>query len=262
MYRKALIFSISILLSVAALARTTSNGLIHARLEPESLHYKVMFKWGLINKQAGSAVLSLNHGDKTYESTLTATSAPWADSFFRVRDTLIGRMDYVDFTPLYYEKIAHEGNEDKHDVVVYDYYTKPGTTSANCTRKVVKKGELFVDEKRTMESTGTAVDMLSSFYFMRTLPFEKWAAGHVEVLDIFSGKQKEKLSIVYQGIEDVELDGMMRPCYHITFRFTSSGGKKSSDDMDAWISADTTRIPLKLEGKLPVGKVNCLYYTR
>ena len=29
--------------------------------------------------------------------------------------------------------------------------------------------------------------------------------------------------------------------------------------MDAWISADARRIPIKLEGKLPVGKVHCLY---
>ncbi len=39
----------------------------------------------------------------------------------------------------------------------------------------------------------------------------------------------------------------------------SDGGKKTSDDMDAWISADARRIPVRLEGKLPVGKVHCVY---
>ena len=29
--------------------------------------------------------------------------------------------------------------------------------------------------------------------------------------------------------------------------------------MDAWISTDAQRIPLKLEGTLPVGKVQCFY---
>ena len=31
------------------------------------------------------------------------------------------------------------------------------------------------------------------------------------------------------------------------------------DDMEAWISADKRRIPLRLEGKLPVGKVHCIF---
>ena len=29
--------------------------------------------------------------------------------------------------------------------------------------------------------------------------------------------------------------------------------------MEAWISTAPDRIPLKLEGKLPVGKVQCFY---
>ncbi len=36
-------------------------------------------------------------------------------------------------------------------------------------------------------------------------------------------------------------------------------GAKTSDDMEAWIAAGSSRIPLKLEGKLPVGKVHCIY---
>lgn len=78
-------------------------------------------------------------------------------------------------------------------------------------------------------------------------------------LTIFSGKQKETLSIKFEGIDNLNFDGTERKVYHIKFMFTSKGGKKSSDDMDAWISADSKRIPLKLEGKLPVGKVHCIF---
>ncbi len=230
----------------------------HTRLKAEKLHYKVMFRWGLINKKAGEATLSLNHGADTYEAQLTARSEPWADRIYRVRDTLNGRMTYADFAPLFYEKIANESSDRKHDVVNYDY-SHPGKTIANCTRKVWKKGVKKVDEIRKMESDRLALDMLTSFYFMRTLPFENWTKGHVEIADIFSGKQKEMLSIVYQGKQDIELDGQSHSTYHITFKFTSKGGAKTSDDMEAWIAAGSSRIPLKLEGKLPVGKVHCIY---
>lgn len=234
----------------------------HARtvrvLQPETLTYKVMFKWGLINKKAGHATLTLTHDKHGYISQMAAASEPWADKIFRVRDTLNSRMATHDMTPLFYEKIAHEGNESKHDVVRYDYST-PGVVKADCTRRKVKKGELKVNESRSMEAEGAAVDMLSSFYFMRSLPFESIQPGHVEKIDIFSGKRKEILSIRYCGIDDIEIDDVKYPAYHVKFTFTSKGGAKTSDDMDAWISANADRIPLRMEGKLPVGKVHCLY---
>ena len=61
------------------------------------------------------------------------------------------------------------------------------------------------------------------------------------------------------GKENVEIRDEICPAYKVSFTFTGEGGKKTSDDMWAWISADTDHIPLKLEGKLPVGKVQCFY---
>lgn len=238
-------------------AQVQTLGLTTKKLEPETLHYRVMFKWGLLNKKAGTATLSLNHDNKTYTSQLTAKSEPWADRIFCVRDTLNGKMAYDGFTPLFYEKIANEGNEHKHDIVRYDYSDSP-KINANCSRKVYKKGVLKIDEDKEMSAENRAVDMLTSFYFMRTLPYEQWQPGHIEDIDIFSGKRKELLSIVYAGKVNLEVNGVDRAAYRITFKFTSGGGKKTSDDMEAWISADSDRIPLRLEGKLPVGKVHCI----
>ncbi len=237
---------------LAALASGNSA----TKMAEETLTYKVMYKWGLINKQAGTATLTLRHGADGYISQLTAASAPWADKIYMVRDTLNGRMTYDGMKPTLYEKIANEGNERKHDIV--NYQRVPGLTKADCVRRVIKKGQLKVDETRMLEARGEAVDMLSSFYFMRRLPFADWEAGHTETIDIFSGKRKELLSIRYHGKETLDIDGVSREAYHITFIFTSGGGKKTSDDMDAWISAGKDRIPLRLEGKLPVGKVHCI----
>ncbi len=229
-----------------------------AGLAPETLTYKVMFKWGLINKKAGTARLSLRHGPASYEATMAAASAPWADRIYKVRDTLNGRMAYSDFAPLYYEKIAHEGSEHKHDEVRYDY-SVPGIVRADCKRRVFKKGELKVDDTRELKAEGKAIDMLTSFYYMRSLPFEKWKPGHVTKIDIFSGKRKELLSITYHGVVELDVGGVVHPTYYITFTFTSGSGKKTSDDMEAWIATDKSRIPLRLEGKLPVGKVHCIF---
>ncbi len=221
----------------------------------ESVTYKVMYKWGLINKKAGEATITMQRKGNRYSARLVAASEPWADRFYQVRDTLLGTIDAHTMMPLEYQKIAHEGNEDKHDVVKFS--RSGNNVTGHTTRKVIKKGVLKIDDKRTLQATGPTVDMLSSYFYMRSLPFQDWKPGHEASISIFSGKAKEKLTFKYHGIETLSLDGTDYRCYHITFIFTGDGGKKTSDDMDAWITTDTRRLPVQLEGKLPVGKVRC-----
>lgn len=223
----------------------------------ETLDYKVNYKWGLIHKQAGHATVTLKNVGDDYIIQLTASSEPWADKFYQVRDTLNGIIQSADFRPKFYEKIAHEGDEDKHDTVTFGY--SDGKVTGACTRVKYRKGKERVNQKLMLEAGGTTVDMLSAYYYMRAIDYDKWNKGDSEKITIFSGKRKETLTIKYHGIEEVKADRKTFRCYHITFIFTSDGGKKTSDDMDAWISADQRRIPVRLEGKLPVGKVHCVY---
>lgn len=225
------------------------------RFANETLRYRVTYKWGLINKQAGTATLTITDNGDTYTTRLTAASEPWADHFYQVRDTLNGIINKANFAPLFYEKLAHEGGEFKHDIVRFSYVGQ--NVTGDCYRRHVKKGNERISPPLKLNAYGTTVDMLSSFYYMRSLPFESWATGHKETITIFSGKRKEALTFQYKGIETVKVNDHEYRCYHITFIFTGDGSKKTSDDMDAWITADSSRIPVQLEGKLAVGKVRC-----
>lgn len=226
----------------------------------ESIDYRVMFKWGMINKKAGMVNLSTfdNAGGTTFNALLTARSAKWADAFYEVRDTLKGEMNSETLEPLFYEKITHEGGHFKHDRL--NYRRSGDNVIADCHRidRPDPKGKT-TESSITLEAEGLTLDMLSSFYYMRRLNFPAMQPGESKVLTVFSGKRKETLTITYIGKENVKIDSETLPAYHIKFRFTGKGGKKTSDDMQAWISAADNRIPLKLVGKLPVGQVQCFY---
>ena len=58
----------------------------------ERVTYDIMYKWGLINKKAGSVALETHPDSATsqFRARLTAATAPWADKFYHVRDTLKG----------------------------------------------------------------------------------------------------------------------------------------------------------------------------
>lgn len=226
----------------------------------ENISYNIMYKWGIINKKAGTVTISTSVPDsgRNFHSRLTGATAPWADRFYKVRDTLRGTIDHTTFLPIRYEKITSEGGHNEHDSL--EFFRSGNTTKANAVhRKKGKKDKAFSEEKKLLEAEGLTVDMLSSFYYMRQINYSAMKKGESVRLNVFSGKRKEILEIHYQGVVPLRIDDKIYSTYHITFTFTIGSGKKSSDNMDAWISTAPGRIPLQLEGKLPVGKVRALY---
>ena len=249
---------IAILLSaVAALSATLTARAVE--FKNETLSYRVTYKWGLIQKVAGSASLTLTKQPSAgrFKAVLVARSLPWADRIFSVRDTLSGYMDAKTMHPLLYDKSTHEGGVYRHDVIHYTYSGQKIT--GKCQRhKLDKKNNLTVTDT-VMTATSPAVDMLSVYYLVRNLPFDSMKPGDVSRSTLFSGKKLENLSLKYDGTATIKLNDTTYDCYKISFSFTSERMKESSAPMTAWIWRDETRIPIKLVGELPVGQVQVLW---
>lgn len=229
------------------------------RLPDEELHYRVLYKWGLIQKQAGKATLTLRGNDRQYVATLVGRSLPWADKIYKLRDTLQSTIDVKTLLPSKYERIAHEKGKYAHDVVEITNVDNLFIGKATRQRRGSEKNAQMKYAASELKAVGPTVDLLSAFYYLRALNFSKFKPGHAVSLNIFSGKQKELLKITYMGQERIKIEDQYHVAYHVVFTFTSDGGKKSSSNINAWISADRRRIPLRLEGSLPIGKIQCIY---
>jgi len=219
----------------------------------ESLSYDIVYQWGVIWKHAADATLSIHKSGSGYQAQLTGKTRSWADKVYPVRDTLRCTMN-AQMRPLRYEKVTHEKSYYARDLVVFTNFY--GSTSAKCTR-YRKKGNTSL----SLQANCPAYDMVSVFYMLRNIDYGQWSKGKSYTTVVFSGKEKEYLTITYQGRQQVKLrDGTRHQAYHLKLKFTMKGGKESSDPMDVWMSADGRCIPLMLVGKLPVGEVKC-YYT-
>ena len=219
----------------------------------ETLHYDVVYQWGFIWKHAADAKLAIRKTSTGYFSLLTGRTRSWAEKIYPTRDTLKCSMNDK-MQPLLYENIVHEKTYYARDVVKFQY--NYSHTSAHCTRYRKDKEPETVD----LSAACQAYDMVSVFYMLRGLNFDTMTKNKPVTTIIFSGKQKEQLTIRYLGVEKVKLrDGSKHQAHRITFKFTRDNGKKSSDDIDAWLSTDAQRIPLLLVGKLPIGEIKCYY---
>lgn len=227
-------------------------------LSPETLKYKVVYKWGLVHKQAGTATFTLKRTGSHMSATMTARSDPWADKFYKVRDTLTTSFAVGNCLPTKYVRIAHEGGRNSHDEVTF---SRSGSTSTGqCLRIRSGKGEKGISRtETTVSATGDAIDLLTSFYYLRCLDFGNLTKGKTQTINIFSGKRKELLTITYQGEEQLKVDKKTYSTHKVTFTFTSGGKKNTSDPIEAWLSTEPGHIPIKLVGELKIGKVQCIY---
>lgn len=231
-------------------------GDLRSSMPDETLNYKVLYKWGLVNKQAGRATVKMSSTPTVYKAYVTARTEPWADHIYHLRDTLRSVINRQTLVPKSYVRIAHENGRYERDSLVFTQSGNSFKAVAAVERKRKKETEIRRFEKE-FDATGMTVDFLSAFYYLRTLDFNSMLPGHSVTINIFSGSSKELLKFAFKGIETIKIDGKRYNAFKVEFTFTRDG-KMSSDPLTAWITDDNRRIPLQIEGKLPVGKVLCV----
>lgn len=220
----------------------------------ETLRYVITYKWGLIHKDAGEAIMSLKNNGNSYNISLIGKTKPWADKFYKVRDTLISVVNKDRFRPQSYTRVAHEGGKYAKDMIAYSY---SGTAVNGKVNKLREKKDKITSSSLDLSANGPTFDLLSVFYYLRTLDPASLTTGKKITSTLFSGSHAETVTIWKVGEGKVKMrNGTERDAWHLRFKFTSKGGKKSSDDIDAWLSKDGAKVPLQITGSLPIGKVN------
>lgn len=207
---------------------------------------------GVISKVAGYATLDLRTASNEYRATLTARSAPWADRIYSLRDTMYTTMEPATMLPSLYVYIAHENGKYVKDIVKFSH-TGDNFTGEATRVKRNKDGEWSHGES-TLHALGPSVDLLSLFFYVRKVDFPRMAIGKSLVMNCFSGKKTEKLTLTYKGMQKVTVNGTEQLAYYVAFTFTKDG-KKSSAPIYAWLATNASRTPLQVEGTLPVGKI-------
>ena len=126
----------------------------------------------------------------------------------------------------------------------------------------IEQNQIFNPYKNTMELNGkkfdvpdNVQDMTSAFYYARTIDFTNAKEGDIFEFPCFVDDQVWPLRIKYMGKETINSDiGKIR-C--IKFHPVVQKGRifKKEEDMNAWISDDKNRIPIRAEAKVLVGSI-------
>lgn len=207
----------------------------------EVLEYRLHY--GVVN--AGTAKLEINKMDKkvsgreVYHIVGTGRSKGAFDWFFKVRDRYETVLDAEGAFPWMFVRDVNEGG----------YKINQNYTFAQHQNKVIN------EEGKEFEAPEGIQDMLSSFYYARTIDFSKAKKGEVFTIWSFVDDEIWPLKIRFAGKEVVEVEG--DDYRALKFHPVIQTGRlfKNEDDVSVWISDDANKIPLLAQGKVMVGSV-------
>ena len=207
----------------------------------EVLSYKL--KYGFIT--AAEATIKVLNSDlkfdnkPTYKLTVDAETSGTFDVFYKVRDHYDSYIDKKDLLPYFYQENIREGSYKRQDKARFSQDAK----------KVVSNRGTF-----TTPTTET-FDLVSAYYFARSLDITKLKTGDKFKLNYFLGDEISALEIEYIGKETVKSKlGNIR-CLKFSPSIKPGRIFKKDSRLYLWVTDDGNRVPVKAQVEILVGAV-------
>jgi hypothetical protein len=206
----------------------------------EKLRYRMHY--GFIN--AGEATLEITDEIKkvanrnTYHVVGIGTSNSSFDWFFKVRDRYESYIDEQAIVPWLFIRRVSEGGYKIEQNQIYNHYKK-----------------IVDSDGKSLEVPEGVQDMISAFYYARTIDFSNAKEGDVFEFPCLIDNEVWPLRMRFIERETIKSDiGKIR-C--MKFRPVVQKGRifKKEEDLNAWISDDKNRIPIRAEAKVLVGSI-------
>ena len=181
-------------------------------------------------------------GVPVHRIRLSAVSNDYVSRFYPVNTRYETWVDARDFSPVRFEKHAREGRYVSDEVEEFDL-----------SRRVA----VWRDDKE-IRGTGPIPehfqDVISSFYFMRSVPL---VPGEETRVDLYSRGKLYRLVVAVLGREKVETELGVFDALKVQPRMHESAGSedRNKGKLFLWFSDDARRLPVMARTILPIGSV-------
>jgi hypothetical protein len=194
---------------------------------------------------AGQAVMVIPgykyvNGHKAYEVNTYAVSTEAFDNIFKVRDKYSTFIDVNGIFPHRFEQHVHEG-------------------------KFFRDYEAFFDQDDLTAEIGDGTkykipqyvhDILSAFYYVRTLDLTQYHKGQKISLQNFYDGKTHPLDIMVLGRQRVEVEAGVFDCIVVEPMVIEGGLFKNEGSIRIWLTNDANKMPVKVSTKVPVGAID------
>ncbi|MBA9079694.1 MULTISPECIES: DUF3108 domain-containing protein [Rufibacter] len=218
----------------------------------EVLQYKVHY--GIIN--AGEATINVSsnlqriNNRPCYLTTVSGKTTGSFDFFHRIRDTWSSFIDTSTMQPLRFHRNIEEGS-----------YKRKETTDFDHARNVVVVNDSRDKEKNQVYKVPDNVqDMVSGFYYLRTLDLDSYKPGQTLKMSGFLGDEVFDMTVTYKGVTTVDTKAGKIRAHRLTPKMPSNKLFKGEDAISVYFSNDENKAPVLFEAEMFVGSVKVNLY--
>lgn len=176
-----------------------------------------------------------------YQVKVSAELSGTTGLLFSIKDSWESSVDTVSLLPYKFSKAQQENKYRKTDYTIFDRVQEKAF--------VTDTTNPAAPQHRNYPITSNIEDLVSSFFLLRNVPFEKMKVNDTTVIDIFMDDRCYNLRIKLLGEEKIKVRSKKQKAYVVSAAIV---GVESDDQVKGWISTDESRIPLRGKFKLPV----------
>jgi len=206
----------------------------------ERLTFNVGYKFivaGTAIMQTGQRAVTVA-GRPCYEVRFDVITTENFDKIFKVRDRYQTYIDVDGIFPWRFEQRVREGK-----------YSRDFAANIDQRAHVAKTTE------GSFKVPAFVHDILSAFYYTRTLDLAKMTKGQSFRMQNYYGKQAYDLRVKILGRDRTKVDAGTFDCVVVEPMVREGGLFKSEGRIMVWLTDDVVKVPVKVSAKVPVGAI-------
>ncbi|MCE7041568.1 DUF3108 domain-containing protein [Dyadobacter sp. CY312] len=210
----------------------------------EKVEYRVHY--GFINAAEARVEIAKNitvvNNKPCYKINVTGRTVGPFDLISKVRDTWRSYVDTAAILPHMFQRSIQENKYRKEETVVFNHGKDVAVTTVK-------------DESKTHNVPNNIHDIVSGYFFLRTINFDKVAEGEVIEVPTFFDGEVYKLRVRYVGKDVIKTKFGKTRVLRLNPLIPDNKLFKGEGAMRLWISDDVNKIPLKVQVELMIGSL-------
>ncbi|WP_343855079.1 DUF3108 domain-containing protein [Fulvivirga kasyanovii] len=217
----------------------------------EVIEYKAHY--GFVHAAEGRMVISdeiYNVNNRPcFKIDVYGKSIGMFDLFLRIRDNWGTYLDTGAIVTQKFYRVIEEGKYRKNEIVEFDHSAQEA------------KVKTFDNKKQkwrpieTFDVPANVQDLVSGYYYIRTLQFDKLKEGDIIEVDAFFDDEVYDFKIRFVGRENVKTKLGLIKSIVLSPIMPENSLFDGENSVKVWISDDRNKVPLKIKAEMFVGAV-------
>jgi hypothetical protein len=218
----------------------------------EELQFEVSYGW-LVLADAKLQVAKRAHEQENkphYKIDVFGKTKGAATIFGRVNDNWGTYLDIESMLPTISYRHIEEGNYRKHERVLFDQ--KKG----KAIMELYDRENKILKQVKEYNLPGQVQDIVSGFYFLRSMDLQNLTKGQVIMIKGFFDKEFYNIKLIYEGSELLNTEIGLKETFIFSPQLPKNKLFRGDFPVKVWVTKDQNKIPVKIKANLFIGSIN------